>query len=363
MADSPEPSAEAPRRGYLDWLRGIAVLVMIEAHLIDSWTRAPDRETTEFGIAMIVGGLGAPLFLFLAGVAASMSAGSKCRRGLERASAARAVERRGLQIFVLAYLFRVQAWLLAWSNPYTLLKVDILNIMGPSIAASAAVWGAGKTSRQRLLALGGTTLAVAFLTPAIRNAPLLVALPDPLEAYFRPVPGLSNFVFLPWAAFVFAGGFAGVLIDGARTARAQRRVNLGFGVGGALVAAISFGLSYLPNPFFQSYFWTTSPSFFFFRAALMTMAIAIAYAWESRHGGAEAWSPVKQLGRSSLFVYWIHVEMVYGVISEPLHKSLTWIQAWIAYALFTLFMLACAIVKDYAVGLWRTRQGQSAAAA
>ena len=27
------------RREHLDWLRGVAVLLMIDAHLIDSWTR------------------------------------------------------------------------------------------------------------------------------------------------------------------------------------------------------------------------------------------------------------------------------------------------------------------------------------
>ena len=33
------------RREYLDWLRGVAVLLMIDAHLFDSWTRFPDRDT------------------------------------------------------------------------------------------------------------------------------------------------------------------------------------------------------------------------------------------------------------------------------------------------------------------------------
>jgi len=36
-------NAPAARRAYLDVLRGIAVLVMIEAHVIDSWTRDADR--------------------------------------------------------------------------------------------------------------------------------------------------------------------------------------------------------------------------------------------------------------------------------------------------------------------------------
>ena len=90
------------RRGYLDLLRGLAVLIMIEAHLLDSWTRFPDRQTKEFAQAMILGGFGAPLFLFLAGVAVPLAAGSKLRKTGSVKQSARAVARRGLEIFGLA---------------------------------------------------------------------------------------------------------------------------------------------------------------------------------------------------------------------------------------------------------------------
>src|SRR5687768_2908365 len=91
-----------PRRGYLDWLRGLAVLVMIEAHLIDSWTGLPDRESRHFVWAIILGGFGAPLFLFLAGLSVALSAGSKFRRTEDVKAASSAVVRRGLEIFGLA---------------------------------------------------------------------------------------------------------------------------------------------------------------------------------------------------------------------------------------------------------------------
>ena len=64
------------------------------------------------------------------------------------------------------------------------------------------------------------------------------------------------------------------------------------------------------------------------------------------------------LGRSSLFIYWIHVEMVYGLISLPLHKGLSHPAAWGALALFTLFMLACAVAKDRLVA-WRGSSGRA----
>ena len=55
-----EPDGSPRRREYLDWLRGVAVLLMIEAHLFDSWTAAPDRDSRAFGVLMMRRRRGAP---------------------------------------------------------------------------------------------------------------------------------------------------------------------------------------------------------------------------------------------------------------------------------------------------------------
>ena len=54
-----------PRRAYLDWMRGIAVLCMIEWHVLDSWTVVPGRGGLTWTVITIIGGTAAPLFLFL----------------------------------------------------------------------------------------------------------------------------------------------------------------------------------------------------------------------------------------------------------------------------------------------------------
>jgi uncharacterized membrane protein len=352
-------TAGAPRRGYLDWLRGIAVLIMIETHLLDSWTRAPDRETRAFAYAMILGGLGAPLFLFLAGAAVPLSAGSKFRRTGSVRTAAGAVARRGLGIFGLAFLFRVQSWLVSWGPNRTLLKVDILNIMGPSIALAAGLWALAGTARARLAIFAGATLLVAFLTPLIRSLPVLSALPDPIEAYIRPVAGLSNFVFLPWAGFVLAGAVIGVVLDASQRKEEERRANIAFGLAGLILALGTYRASFLPAWAGPSYFWTTSSSFFLMRVGILTAAVAIAWLWASRPGADQRWSPLRQLGRSSLFIYWIHVEMVYGLVSLGLHKRLSWGQSWLALACFSFFMLICAILKDRVVRWWGATRSSS----
>ena len=77
------PNAPAGgRRQYLDWLRGVGVLVMIQGHVVDSWTLAADRGRPAYGWISLVGGLGgAPVFLFLAGVALALAAGGRIRSG------------------------------------------------------------------------------------------------------------------------------------------------------------------------------------------------------------------------------------------------------------------------------------------
>jgi uncharacterized membrane protein len=362
-------AAAAPRRtrrGYLDWVRGIAVLIMIEAHVVDSWTAAPDRFGHAFAWAMVLGGFGAPLFLLLAGVSVPLSAGSKARRTGDVRAAAAAVMARGLEIFLLAFVFRVQAWILGWSASRTLLRVDILNIMGPAIVGAALLWGAWRSTRARALAFLAATLATAFVTPIARLTPWLAAIPDPIEAYIRPAGGFTSFALLPWAGFVFAGALLGVLLDAARPAPAtgdesgaapgDRRLNVVFGAGGALLALVAYAASFLPTLYRRSDFWTTSPAFFFLRLGLLTTMIGLAYAWERRPGGSLKWSPLRQLGRTSLFIYWIHVEMVYGLVSLPLHHALTLGQTWVGLALFSLFMLGCSIFKDRAVVWWQTRR-------
>ena len=353
-------SSGSSRRGYLDWLRGLAVLIMIEAHLLDSWTRVPDRNSREFAHALILGGFGAPLFLFLAGVAVSLSAGSKLRRTGDARAATHAVARRGLEIFGLSLLFRVQAWILGWSNPRNLLKVDILNIMGPSIVAAAWIWRLSRSTYGRIAWFSAATMMVVALTPIVRVLPALELLPDPLEAYLRPTAGLSNFVFFPWIGFVFGGALVGSILDAARSATDERRANLALLAGGLGSAWLAYELSFLPPPFPafypQSFFWTTSPAFFFLRLGLLTAAIGVAYLWELRPRGVEKWSPLRQLGRTSLFIYWIHVEMVYGLISLRWHKGLSWLHAWLALILFWIFMLMCSMAKDFIVGWWRSRR-------
>ncbi|HSL21623.1 MAG TPA: heparan-alpha-glucosaminide N-acetyltransferase domain-containing protein [Vicinamibacterales bacterium] len=346
------------RRGYIDWLRGLAVLIMVEAHTLDAWTRAPDRTTPVFGLGGILGGFGAPLFLFLAGVAVPLAVDARMRRGADLRSAARAVQRRGWEVYGLAFLFRLQAKLLgggAWS---TLLRVDILNIMGPAIAIAAAIVGWTSSGRVRVVVLGAMAVLAGIATPFVRNAAWPSALPDFVEAYLRPVPSLTNFVLFPWAGFLAAGAVAGVLLARATDAHAERRLNLAFLVSGALLAGGAFAASFLPSAFPPTYFWTSSPAFFALRVGILLLLLPLSFAWNRLRDAvfASRSSFMQQFGRTSLFVYWIHVEMVYGRVSDPLHRSLSLWQWAAAYVLFTAFLSVLSVVKSWVASRWHRRR-------
>ena len=94
-------------------------------------------------------------------------------------------------------------------------------------------------------------------------------------------------------------------------------------------------LSLLPPIYRETSFWTSSPTFFLLRLGVLIAAIPIAYAWTAVARGR---SPIQELGIASLFVYWIHVEMVYGVLSWPIHRRLTFEQALVAFVVFSVFL-------------------------
>ena len=80
-------------------------------------------------------------------------------------------------------------------------------------------------------------------------------------------------------------------------------------------------------------FWTGSPTSFFVRLGVL-ITVPIAYCLDRcvLCDGA-----VARFRHASLFIYWIRVEMVYGVVSSLLHKALTFEQAMLSYDAFSLF--------------------------
>ena len=340
------------RKRYLDWLRGVAVIVMVLAHVTDAWTIDTDRERTLYLVVIFIAGLAAPLFLYLAGLTLSMAAVARAAT-IGQSAAGAAALLRGWQIFALAFLFRLQSQLLGWGALVNFLKVDILNVMGVSMVAAACLWRISASRAVRLAAFAVATIAVTMVTPLVRQSPWLAAWPDVIEAYLRPIPGRTTFTIFPWSGFLLAGVIAGELVAAARTESAELRLHGWLLAAGVAGIALGYWASFQPSIYPVANFWTSSPTFFFIKLGVATALLPIARAIDLFHQlvlkwrGWEPGTVITTLGRASLFVYWIHVEMVYGMMGRPLRRLLP------LEASITATAVLCLIL--YGIVLWRDR--------
>jgi uncharacterized membrane protein len=332
---------------------------MVLAHVTDSWTRDADRATEPYYVAAFIAGVASPLFLFLAGVATAMSAASKARREGGHVIGARMARQRGWEIFLLGLVFRLQAQLLGLGPLANMLKVDMLNIMGLAMVAASYLWQTSERPRPRIALFAAVAGVTAMVTPIVRDVTWLAVLPDPIEAYLRPAGPYAAFTLFPWAAFLFVGVIVGDLVDAVRQAPARQVVlQNGLAIAGGAGVTLAWLASFQPSIYPSSSFWHDSPTFFFIRLGLVTLLVPSSWVTEQLLP-ARVMQPLATLGRSSLFVYWIHIEMVYGVIAEPLKRTMPLWLSLSSTLLLTVLLYGIVRWKNYLLerhelrGPWR----------
>jgi acyltransferase len=317
------PDSRKQRLAYIDWMRGFACIVMFQTHCYDSWLSPGARKGRFFEWSQEIGTLGAPLFLFLAGVAFALLTDRMRHKGVAAGEIARKTIRRGAEIFALGLAFRLQEYLLGWgySTWTDLFRVDILNTIGISLMLmGVACWFVSKRSTSAALATA-VMIAITLVTPLLWTTWRPRWLPWYLESYVNgvhvyDVPQAWLFPVFPWAAFAFAGLAIGFLLVGDWATRNLAKATALCGTGGVALFALSIWFDSLPMHLYPVYdYWHTSPNFFFARVGVMMMIVWLSYAWCKWGAGQWGFSPLIQLGQTSLLVYWLHIEFVYGRLS------------------------------------------------
>ncbi len=324
------PAPSPSRLAYIDWMRGLACVLMFQTHSYDSWLNPESRKTTFFMWSQLGGTLPAPLFLFLDGISLALVTDKLRQKGLPPNDIARKTIRRGAEVLGLGVLFRLQEYVIAWGwSPWSdLFRVDILNTIGLSIMLMGMVcWVVLRSSQEPHArpTLGGVAvgaaLLISLLTPPIWTTWRLHWLPWPIESYIDGVHNLGHpqawlFPIFPWTGFAFVGLAVGffLLSDWAR--KREAGVVLLAGAGGLGLIYMARWLDGRPEHLYPVYdFWHTSPNFFLIRVGLLLIILAAVYAWCRWGAGQWGFSPLLQLGQTSLLVYWVHLEFVYGRFS------------------------------------------------
>ncbi|MBV8902189.1 MAG: hypothetical protein JOZ22_01010 [Acidobacteriia bacterium] len=325
----------------------MGAVIMLQGHVFHSYLKPELRASGPYVLSQFVGGMPPAIFLFLTGVTLAFLMDSAERKGLPVRRRLVAVWRRSGYLFLLAFAFRLQLWLFSWPAPWTdLLRVDILNCMGFAVAAISLMSLLRTKQRVRFCALAG--LAIACAAPVVSAMDWTWA-PAVLRSYI--VPDYNFFAFFPWAAYLVFGVSAGSILRTMSAPATETAMQWAAVAGGAIVLASQFSANLPFSIYAKSEFWLNSPAQVLTKLGVILLLVALAYLW-TRDGSATQWSWVRQFGTTSLLVYWVHIELVYGRWSWSLKNSLTVAQTVAAALILIVLMLALSTLKTRRRVLW-----------
>lgn len=326
---SHQKDAKGRRETWIDAVRGLAVLGMLEAHVMGQLLAPLYREGEAYHWLLFLNGLVAPAFLWIAGYVHGL--GWQRRRLRENASSPSRPPawpwrslRRLMGIGALGFFLHfpwagmAEGWQAFWAP-------DVLACLAASLLLVIGIEHFAFTSRARAIALGLATV-VAIVAGAF--PPWAIGW-WPIDAWFDR-SGVALFPLIPWCAFVFLGSVMGQL-DGTAASRPHRFWSwLGIGV---LLAAVPQAAE----------FDKAHPAFFGQRFGWLLVLLASGRALALRI------PPPRWLlfvGRESLFIYVTHLLILFGAPwqqwAQPRYAPLT-----VAAVSLLLMLLCVALAWGY----------------
>jgi uncharacterized membrane protein len=323
----------------MDGLRGLMVVLMVQGHLLDAWLDAGARAS---GYAPFVrnylNAIPARAFLFLLGLGVVLRLerpdGTPTRARLG------AVLGRGVALLAIAYLFRFQQLAMRGFEDWDLGRVDILNCLAATmllVGLSLAPLP-GRARPWTALALAGIFFA---LGPVLGTTRISQAVPEWLTAYLGGPRPLAWFPLFPWAGWGFLGAAAArIWLWAAADPPRTRPLFIGLLLAGLALAA---GGLVLERALPRQYPSEIDSDMGFARTTLYLGLLALVCAGAGllpeRTPGSRA---LIQLGRASLVIYWVHIELVYGRLFAALHDRLSLPQALLGLLAMLAAMFALA---------------------
>ena len=299
MAISP---SSGKRLAFLDWTRGFAACIMLQGHVFQSFAHKDLRSDSPYVLSQFFGGLTPAVFLFVTGVTLAFLMDSQSRKQPSAWRRVVAAIYRARYLLLIGLAFRLQLWMTAFgqSDWHNVFKVDMLNCMAATMLVLAPLALLNTRERLRFGALAG--LFIALASPFISQIGFTWIHPF-LRDYF--VPNANCFPIFPWGAFLAFGISCGSglrLIKEEDTSRAMQWAALG---GIVLIIAARFAADLPFSLYPQSDFWLNGPTLIFIKTGVILLIAGWAFLLNN-YINPNGWSFVRQLGITSLLVYWVH---------------------------------------------------------
>ena len=334
--------ASTYRLQYIDWLRGLGAVIMLQGHCFDAFTKPSLRTGGPYVLSQFAGGMPPAIFLFLTGITLSFLMDSTERKGMGPMGRVITAFGRSGYLFFLAFAFRLQLFVFGFpADWHDLFRVDILNCMGFAIAVMSVMALFTTVERVRLCTVLG--LAIAFASPLVSQLDL-PRLHWMVRSYI--VPDYRYFSFFPWASYLAFGMAAGSAIRAATPEATERVMQWTAIVGGSFILISQYFANQPYSLYAKSEFWLNSPAQVLTKQGVTLLMLSFAFLW-TRYATAQSWSWVRQFGTTSLLVYWVHIELVYGRWLWFCKNNLDALQTAIAAVCIIGLMLALSAAKSY----------------
>lgn len=322
-----------------DWLRGLAVLVMVQTHALVLLNPSL-RVGPFFRWLNFVDGLVAPSFLFASGFSLSLTQVRAAQKGEQRARFRKTLLRIIEVLFVACLLNWM--WFPVFREPHWWLRLDILHCLGLNLLLLLPLASVLST-RPRVLASVMVGLAViAFgVSPLVENV-------TGFPGIFLNEKSGSLFPLLPWAGHICLGAAFGAIA----AAESRRALLLSL----AAFAAAGYGI-YKATPLIVPLYpphdvWRTNIGPHGARVLWVTLLALLLSLIEGRVKGKNpVLAFIERFGTSSLSAYFFHLFFLYYEVVKGLSFRAQWLGKleWPGYVAATAALIALTWV---AVRLW-----------
>ncbi len=304
------------RLSFIDLMRGLAMLVMIEVHVVNSMMIPTVRHEIWFQVLNFVNGMVAPSFIFISGFAFMLASHSKLDEFRKFGYPFWKQLGRILLIWFVGYLLHVPYFSLRNTIHYTshdmwmkFSGVDVLQCIafGLLLLFALRIWiQSDRAYLATVTAIG--IFAVAAAEPVYR-IDFTAFMPMMIADYFN-VMNYSYFPLFPWLGFMSAGALSAWLFVKYRERKEEGDLIRRLAVIGLACVIIGGAYMVLMTEVFHI-IKDIRPHFSFFAARLGCVFLILAgcYRYCQRRGSI---SPVILYpSQESLVVYFLHLELLY----------------------------------------------------
>ncbi len=309
---------------FIDYLRGLAVIVMIELHVVNAFLKPEIRNNWWFEIINYINGLVAPTFLFITGFAFIIALGKKWNDYLQYNDILFKQIKKIFQILIIGYALHLPYFSfhrfffeMNESAYLNFLKVDVLHCIAFSLMFLLFLVLVLKNKNYLFYASLFFLLLIIFLTPIIWNISFK-NFSTPIAMYFNSQQG-SMFPIFPWASFIFSGVVVAFLY---LHFQSDKKIFNKMILYSLIVIAITIIVKFIPFSFYTNLnYYRTSPNFFFQRIAIVIFLLGFLGTLETKNKLKNSF--VNLVGSESLLVYSIHLLIIYGMFFDK--KSISFI--------------------------------------